>query len=536
MTAAPDLDERTLQVLEAAAPGVLGNPFVPFWPHPKQAAFLRAHTFARGDDVAEILFGGAAGPGKSTALLILAASFAFRFPHFRGLLLRRTYPELVKANGLLAKAWSWWLPQGVQWSGERKTFTFPNGATVEFGYHQHPTHSAKYQGGEWHFIGMDELTHWPDPTAYEELRSRLRRGIDDPIPLQMATTSNPGNVGHDWVKLRFMGGRDPITNAVVHPVGIYLPATMRDNPSLDVDAYMRSLSSMHPTRRAQLRDGDWSARDPGDYFRVEWFGPLLDPEQDQLPRGDFLDVRWWDLAASEGDHAARTAGVRMARLRSGVRVVTHAVAFRATPGKRDARIVQQAHADGRACVVGLEIEGGSGGIAQFETLAGQLRSAGFRVVGARPRAGGPDPTAREQALVAIQRASESAKAARADPVASCLERGYQRRGEGNETNAPWWGADVGKAWWAAGDGLRLYAGAWTQAYIDELEGFPGGALVDLVDATSGAWSWLEAHPLGASSPPAAAREPRPSVSAHDLPPEDRPERGDDRDRAGNWRP
>lgn len=535
MTRLDELDARTRAILEASAPGVLGNPFVPFWPHPKQAAFLRAYLTAPPGEIAEVLFGGAAGPGKSTALLILMASFAWRFGHFRGLVLRRTYAELVKANGLLAKAWAWWLPQGATWSGERKTFTFPNGATVEFGYHQHQTHSAKYQGGEWHVIGMDELTHWPDPTAYDELRSRLRRGVDDPLPLMMATTSNPGSVGHDWVKLRFMGGRDPITNARVEPMGVYLPATMADNPSLDVENYMRSLSHLHPTRRAQLRDGDWSARDPGDYFRIEWFGPLLDPERDALPARDVVEIRWWDLAASEGEDAARTAGVKMLRTRTGVRAVTHAVAFRATPGKRDARIAQQAHADGRACVVGLEIEGGSGGIAQFEALAARLRAEGFRVVGARPRAGG-ELTDREKNYVARQPASDGAKASRADPVASCLERGYQRRGEGDETNAPWWGADVGRTWWEAADGLRLFAGPWTQAYVDELEGFPDAALVDLVDATSGAWAWLQAHPLGARTPPQSAKPAAPAVSPHDLPPDERPDVDTGRDRAGRWRP
>lgn len=524
-----------LEWLLREAPYVYRNPYIPtdHAPHPKQLAALGAHVrlHANSETPFEMLYGGAAGGGKSDFLLMAAAQYPHRYPHFRGLLLRRTHTELAKAGALMHRAQQWWLPLGAHWDGTNKAIRFANGSTIEFGYHAHPTDDAKYQGGEWHFVGFDELTHWPDESAFEWLKTRLRKGDGDPIPLRLYGASNPGGPGHTWVKNRFVGGVDIATGARFEARSFYLPATIDDNPSLNREAYKETLSQIHPTRRAQLLDGDWSAREPGDYFRLEWFGPLLEEDEDL---GSRISIRWWDLAASEREDAARTAGVKMSRLRAGARVVEHATAFRATPGKRDAKIVQQAQLDGRSTVVGIEIEGGSGGPAQFEALSKRLRAEGFKVVGARPRAHGPELTVDEKVALSINTPSDKGKTARADPVASCLERGHQRRGECDDTGEPWWGVDVGQGVTAQRDGLRLVAGPWTQGYLDELEGFPDATLKDLVDATSGAWAWLQAHPFGMRSAPEVVTPKRVSVG-HDQHPDDRPD--DDGDHhAGHWTP
>ena len=497
-------------------PGIVGNPFCPHFPHPKQLAGLFVPEWH--DDKGgpfEMLFGGAAGGGKSDWLLMLAAARAWRWPHYRGVVLRRTHAEMIKAGAVLSRAMSWWLPAGVAWNGTEKRFRFPNGAEVEFGYHANPKDDSQYQGGEWHDALFDELTHWPDEGAFEWLRSRLRTNEGDPLTRRLIGTSNPGGPGHVWVKHRFVGGTDIASGASFDARSFYLPSKINDNPSLDREAYVATLQEMHPTRRAQLLDGDWGAREPGDYFRAEWFGPLLDE-----PSRDLVAIRWWDLAASEKKDAARTAGVRIARLRAGVRVITHATAFRATPGKRDSKIAQQAQLDGRSTIVGIEIEGGSGGPAQFEALAKRLRAEGYRVVGARPRAG-QQLTDPEKGSLAINTPSDKGKTARADPVASCLERGYQRRGECDRTSAPYWGLDAGRGVAQQRDGLRLVAGAWTQGYLDEIEGFPDATLKDLVDATSGAWSWLQAHPYGLRVAPSEGTK-APAVT-QDTHPDDRPE-------------
>jgi len=519
---------RALEVFEALHPGIAGNPYIPHWPTPQQAHFLGLHLQAqKPDEVFEALYGGAAGGGKTDALLMGAAQYAWRHPEFAGVCIRRSYAELAKPDALMDRALRWWLPAKVHWNGTDKIFTFPNGARVQMAYHGHPSDDMQFQGSAYQYAAWDELTHWPDPRAYEWVSlSRLRRPEGSVIPLRALSSSNPGGPGHVWVRDRFVG---PGATAA------YVPARIRDNPYLDREAYVRALSRLHPTVRARLLDGDWSAREPGDYFRAEWFGPLLDPEQDALPRGDHVSIRWWDLAASESPDAARTAGVRMARLRSGVRVVEHAVAFRLTPGSRDAAIVRQAQLDGRAVIVGIEIEGGSGGPAQFEALSVRLRASGFRVVGARPKS---ELTIAEGRTMMRTPRSAVGKAARADPVASCLERGYQRRGECPDTGEPWWGTDAGLSLLEQRDGLRMFTGPWTQPYLDEIEGFPDANLLDLVDATSGAWAWLEAHPFGLGVPPSSeTHSGRPTSTSNDTHPADRPDpAAAHRDRAGHWRP
>lgn len=519
-------------------PFVVGNPFIPAMPHPKQLVLLGAHLGHEGS-VFEVLFGGAAGGGKSFGLLQAQAQYAWQFGHFRGLLLRKTRTEAEKAGSILDRARRLWCPLGVKWENKRSAFLFPSGAVVEFGYHDgSPRDDLQFFGPAWHLIGADELTHWALESTYELWRSRCRKDADDPIPLRMIATSNPGGPGHEWVKRRFIGGTDPVTGLVVPPKAIYIPSRIDDNPSLDREAYKETLRGMHPKRRQQLLEGDWSARDPGDYFRVEWFGPLLSPAETVLPASECVRVRWWDLAASEKQDAARTAGVLMARVRAGARFIEHAVAFRATPGKRDDKIVQQAQLDGRHVIVGIEIEPGSGGIAQFDALQTRLKAEGFRVVGARPKEA-QQLTWRENSAMTRNSPGLDAKQRRADPVASCLERGYQRRGECDDTGGKWWGADKALPPLTQRDGLRLFAGVWTQAYVDELEGFPEAALVDLVDATSGAWAWLEAHGFGHRAPPSSVATER-QVSPHEMTPEERPDNDDgqpgDRDRAGRWRP
>ena len=531
------MPDGVARLVRGAVPGIVDNLYCRNFPHPKQLAGLFAgegHDDQTGPF--EMLFGGAAGGGKSDWLL-QASAMRVVHPHYRGVILRRTHAEMMKAGAILSRAMQWWLPftgaQRVHWDGTNKVFRFPSGATVEFGYHSHMTDDAKFQGGEWHDANFDELTHWPDETAFEWLRSRLRTNDSDPLGRRLLATSNPGGPGHAWVKNRFIGGVDIVTGARVDVTSFYLPSKIHDNPSLDRSAYVATLEGMHPTRRAQLLDGDWSARDPGDYFRVEWFGPMLEAE----PASDYIAVRWWDLAASESADAARTAGVRMLRMRSGVRIVTHATAFRATPGTRDDRIAQQAHIDGRRTVVGVEIEGGSGGPAQFEAIAKRLRAEGFNVVGARPRAGGVELTEVEKHTLTINTPSEKGKTSRADPVASCLERGHQRRGECDDTGGPWWGLDIDREADVQRDGLRIVAGAWTQGYLDELEGFPDAKLKDLVDATSGAWAWLQAHPFGLTVAPSDRRQ-LVSVAAHDTHPDERHDEDHDqgRTKAGHWTP
>jgi len=521
---------------EAACPNVLGNPYIPHWPLPAQAMFLGLHqTHRTGGRVFQALYGGAAGGGKSDALLMAAAQFAWKFPEFAGIMFRRTFTDLAQPGALMDRALEWWRPAGVSWDGTNKIFRFPSGAKVAMAYLKNPDDHTRYQGAEYQLVAWDELTQWPNARAYEYVGlSRVRRPAGSSIPLRTLAASNPGGPGHNWVMAKFVGGLDPVTGATLEPEHPYVPARIQDNPYLDRDAYVEGLEMLHPTVRAQLLDGDWRARDPGEYFRAEWFGPLLDPETDAWPSSDCLRVRWWDLAASEKPGACHTAGVRMARHRSGVRAVEHCRSFKATPGKRDDLIVQTAKGDGRSVVVGIEIEPGSGGVAQFHALEKRLRLAGFRVAGARPRA---ELTDAESRTMIRAPSSSNAKAARCDPVASCLERGYQRRGEGEDTGGQWWGIDEGRAPSEQADGIRLFAGPWTQAYLDVLESFPDGDRLDEADATSGAWAYLEAHALGSRIPAARSTRRIPAAELANVHPADRPDVAEEgKDKGGLWLP
>ena len=454
--------------------------------------------------------------GKSDGILMGAVQYVDD-PNFAGVCIRRSYAELKKPGALMDRALKWWLavPKSVRphWSDKDKIFTFPSGARIQMAYHGTAIDDLQFQGAEYQYVAWDELTHWPDETAYEWVTlSRQRRLEGSTTPLRGISASNPGGPGHVWV-------RDKFPRTVGQDRGpIYIPATLDDNPSIDRSAYVKSLSRMHPTRRAQLLAGDWRARDPGDYFRAEWFGVPLSTEA--VDPHERIRIRWWDLAASEAETAARTAGVLMSRLRSGVRVIEHARAFRATPGRRDGEILRQAKIDGRGVIIGLEVEPGSGGIAQVEAIATSARAEGYRVVWARPRAELTDAEAR---TMTRQPVAEKGKAGRADPVASCLERGYQGRAECPDTGEPWWGVDEGKPLAEQTDGIRIVLGKWLQEYLDEVEGFPEASLLDYADATSGAWAWLEAHPYGLRTPPGDLIKPRHPAELQNVHPDDRPE-------------
>ena len=528
---------QRLAFIEQMCPHIVGNPFIPQMPLPAQAIGLGKHqTLAAHDPKAiyELLYGGAAGGGKSSWLLMAAAQYAWQYPEFSGVVVRRTYQQLTKADGLLPRAMKWWNKNnGVHWNGTDKKFTFPSGATVELTHHGHSRDDENFQGAAYQLAAFDELTHWPDASAYEWIAlSRLRRPEGSKIPLRALSASNPGSEGHAWVKARFVGGGiDPDTGDSIEPVGEYLPARITDNVHLDRDSYIKTLMRLHPTVREQLLNGDWGAREPGDYFRAEWFGALLDPVEDAWPDNEKVSVRWWDLAASERADACNTCGVLMSRNIFGVRAIEHVRTFKRTPGARDDLIVQQARVDGRRVVVGIEIEPGSGGLAQFLSLERRLKSAGFRVTGARPKM----LSASAALLMVRSPSSDSGKAARCDPVSSCLERGYQRRGESDDIEGHWWGLDMGRGPNAERDGIRLYRGTWTQPYLDRVEGFPNQGL-DEGDATSGAWAYLEAHLPGRTAP-LSERDPSVSVQVQDMHPADRPEAAEaGRDNAGHWTP
>lgn len=237
-------------------------------PHPKQQRFL-LHA-----DTKELFYGGAGGGGKSQAAWYGALQFADT-PGYAALIFRRTYADLALPGALMSRAKQYLAQTGAVWHEGQKTWTFPSGATITFAYLENENDKYRYASAEFQYIFFDELTHFTE-SQYTFLFTRLRKkttgGMAD-VPLRMRAASNPGGPGHDWVKKRFI---DPVTR---DPKRIFIPATMEDNPTLDIEGYEDSLSNTDPLTRAQIKKGDWDAV-AGGRFRKEWFGWYRrDPQQ-----------------------------------------------------------------------------------------------------------------------------------------------------------------------------------------------------------------------------------------------------------------
>ena len=205
----------------------------------------------------DVLYGGAAGGGKSYAMLIDPLRFAHR-PSHKALILRRTMPELRelidKSRELYPKAFP-----GCKYKEVEKLWNFPSGAKVEFGFLERDADVYRYQGQAYSWIGFDEITHLPTEFGWNYLASRLRT-TDPEISTYMRCTANPGGVGAHWVKKRYVTpyppnesfkGEDGLTRK-------FIPARLDDNPYLAEDGrYEEMLKALPPVQRRQLLEGNW---------------------------------------------------------------------------------------------------------------------------------------------------------------------------------------------------------------------------------------------------------------------------------------
>lgn len=288
----------------------------------------------------ELFYGGAAGGGKTEALLMAALQFV-ELPDYHALLLRRTYSELALEDSLMNRAFKWLSGKAI-WHAKTYTWIFPSGATLTFGYLETERDKYRYQSSAYQFIGFDELTEFTE-SQYLFLFSRLRRKKGSNIPLRMRAASNPGGIGHDWVKRRFID------------TGKYVLATLEDNPYIDKQAYEQSLSKLDYVTRRQLRYGDWSIKSEGALFRREWFEIVED-----VPT-DLKKVRYWDLAATKSDKSDWTAGVLLG-VKNGIYYVIDVRRIRGTPLEVESLIRQTAMIDGVEVPIYIEQESGASGV------------------------------------------------------------------------------------------------------------------------------------------------------------------------------
>lgn len=254
--------------------------YSPHTPEPPQHAFMLLDELG----VLEALYGGAAGGGKSDALLMAALRYV-DVPNYAALLLRRSYPDLALPGAIMDRAKTWLVGKpGVKWSERDYRFTFSTGATLTFGYLQYSNDRYRYASAEFQFIGFDELTGFEE-ADYRFLFSRLRRpelpddAPDDVVhqhellahvPLRMRVASNPGGRGHRWVRGRFIeklvDDDDPEDTEERARARIFIPAKLDDNPHVDRESYRKSLAQLDRVDRARLEDGDWYADDGTLYF------------------------------------------------------------------------------------------------------------------------------------------------------------------------------------------------------------------------------------------------------------------------------
>jgi hypothetical protein len=232
-----------------------------YWPNypisVPQAAFLALPHM-------EALYGGAAGGGKTDALLRAALQYVDH-PGYKAIIFRRTYPQLAQAGGLIDRAREW-LTGRATWNEQKHRWTFPSGAILEFAHLQYDKDRFNYQGAEFDFIGFDELTHFSE-LVYRYLFSRLRQRIGSPVPPRIRSASNPGGAGHRWVKRRFIEKRpdpdDPSDTPEKCAERIFIPARVADNPGINRDDYEAALRQLDPQEQEQLLEGNWDARPPG---------------------------------------------------------------------------------------------------------------------------------------------------------------------------------------------------------------------------------------------------------------------------------
>jgi hypothetical protein len=209
----------------------------------------------------DVLYGGAAGGGKSYAMLVDPLRYAHRAAH-RALIIRRSMPELRelidKSRELYPKAFP-----GCKYREVEKLWNFPSGAKIEFGFLERDADVYRYQGQAYSWIGFDEITHLPTEFAWNYLASRLRT-TDSEITPYMRCTANPGGVGAHWVKKRYIEPSDP-DKSFIGKDGLtrkFIPARLEDNPFLATDGrYEQMLKALPPTQRKQLLEGNWDVNE-----------------------------------------------------------------------------------------------------------------------------------------------------------------------------------------------------------------------------------------------------------------------------------
>ena len=248
----------------------------------------------------DVLYGGAAGGGKSYAMLVDPLRYCHR-PAHRALILRRSMPELRelidKSRELYPKAFP-----GCKFREVEKIWNFPSGAKLEFGFLERDADVYRYQGQAYSWIGFDEITHLPTEFPWNYLASRLRT-TDSEITPYMRCTANPGGVGAHWVKKRYLDdkpnesfiGKDGLTRK-------FIPARLEDNPYLAEDGrYEQMLKALPDVQRKQLLEGNWDVNEGAAFTEFDLDVHVITPFE--------VPVSWERIKGIDYGYASESACV-----------------------------------------------------------------------------------------------------------------------------------------------------------------------------------------------------------------------------------
>jgi hypothetical protein len=261
-------------------------------PHP--GAQARFHA----SDAFEVLYGGAAGGGKSEALFMEGLRYV-HIPGYRAIYFRRSYPELEgQGSGIIARAHEVLDGIGGRYDAQKHLWHFPSGATYAFAHLEHDHTVHNYRSAQFAYLAFDELTTFSEQ-QYVYMLSRCRTTAG--VPARVRAGSNPGGVGHAWVRQRFIERLKPYEVRWFKRLGDddveceasdrsalsrqFIPALVYDNPTLMAadPGYIARLEALDAVDRARLLEGDWFVTNQGLVFGTFSDENITDerPDRDQ---------------------------------------------------------------------------------------------------------------------------------------------------------------------------------------------------------------------------------------------------------------